>query len=119
MADYEITDKKAFQETREKLFTLTRSLNACRQRIQITDTDKQRCLITTRELESLPSNTKTYKAVGKMFIISPMNELKDELNKQAQKDEEDVKGLINQSKYLDAQIRDAEKSLQELVIMKK
>ncbi|KAM9984208.1 hypothetical protein ACTFIZ_003900 [Dictyostelium cf. discoideum] len=111
----EILDKQAFFETREKLYTLSRSLNIIKQRIQIAENDRKKCLITINELESLSSDTKTYKAVGKMFVISPMTSLKTELKQQVQKDEEDVKGLINQSKYIDAQITDTERSLNELV----
>ncbi|KAN0039400.1 hypothetical protein ACTA71_001594 [Dictyostelium dimigraforme] len=111
----EILDKQAFLETREKLFTLSRSLNIIKQRIQISETDRKKCLVTIKELNLLTPETKTYKAVGKMFVISPIETLKTELEQQIEKDEEDVKGLINQSKYIDAQITDTERSLNELV----
>eukprot|EP01133_Synstelium_polycarpum_P007730 gene7730-9060_t len=114
----EISDMQAFQEIREKLFALNRNLNTVRQRIQVSDKDRQRCLITLRELEALPADTKAYKSIGKMFLVAPMATLKTDLKKQAEKDEEDVKGLMNQGKYLDAQISGTEKSLKELVIKK-
>eukprot|EP01132_Coremiostelium_polycephalum_P006064 gene6064-7554_t len=117
--EVEITDKQAFQELREKLINLNRNSNTLRQKIQSTDTDKQRCLITLKEIETLPPQTKTYKAIGKMFLLSPKDSLRSDLKKQVDKDESDVKGLINQRKYIDAQIAEAEKSLKELVIMKK
>ncbi|EFA81148.1 prefoldin beta-like domain containing protein [Heterostelium album PN500] len=119
MSDLEITDMQAFQEIREKLFNLNRNLNNIRQKIQVSDKDRQRCVITLKELETLPPNTKTYKSVGKMFLVAPKDTLKKELKKQVEKDEEDVKGLMNQGKYIDAQISETEKSLKELVITKK
>ncbi|EGG14949.1 prefoldin beta-like domain containing protein [Cavenderia fasciculata] len=114
----EIADMQAFQEVREKLFTLNRTLNTIRQKIQITDKDRQRCAITLRELESIPESTKTYKSIGKMFLVSPMKPLKQELKKQMEKDEDDVKGLMNQGKFVDNQIADTEKALKELIIKK-
>ncbi|GAM19555.1 hypothetical protein SAMD00019534_027300, partial [Acytostelium subglobosum LB1] len=117
--EIEITDMQEFQKIREKLFNLNRNLNTIKQKIQYTDKDRQRCLITVKDLDSLPSSTKTYKSVGKMFIVAPLDTLKKDLKKQAEKDEEDVKGLMNQGKYLDAQITETEKSLKELMISKK
>ncbi|EGC29800.1 hypothetical protein DICPUDRAFT_42377 [Dictyostelium purpureum] len=114
----EILDKQAFFETREKIFALNKNLNSIRQRVQIAETDRKKCLITVKELESLPQTTKTYKAVGKMFVVAPINTLKVELKQQAAKREEESTGYINQGKYIEAQLNEAQASLKELVKMK-
>ncbi|KYR00346.1 prefoldin beta-like domain containing protein [Tieghemostelium lacteum] len=92
--EVEVTDKKAFIEMREKLFTLNRNLSAVRQRIQITEKDKQRSAITIKELDNLPPQTRTYKAIGKMFLLKPSKELSDELKLEIKEDDETMQTLV-------------------------
>lgn len=68
---------------------------------------------------SLDSNTKTYDSVGRMFLLTPLDEIKEMLRvKQAAADEK-IKTLENNKKYLERSLKDAENNLREMVQQRK
>lgn len=59
-------------ELRRHVMQLTSQINVAERERSILD-------ITVREMDAMPDNTNTYMAVGKMFALSPKDELRTEL----------------------------------------
>lgn len=79
-------------ELRRHVTQLTSQINVAERERSILD-------ITVREMDAMPDHTKTYMAVGKMFALSPKDELRGELMQardDSQKKDEGRKSLRDQ-----------------------
>lgn len=72
-----------------------------------------------REINTLDVGTNTYEAVGRMFILTPLNNVKENLQKKQNTADEKIKLLENRKIYLENNLREAADSLRELVQQKK
>lgn len=72
-----------------------------------------------REISSLEEGTKTYESVGRMFVLTPITQVKENLQKKQTQSEEKIKVLVNNKTYLENSLKDATNSLRELVQQKK
>jgi chaperonin cofactor prefoldin len=59
--------------------TFRRLLNQVTAKLQLVEREKRRNELTLNELTQIPPDTKTYRAVGKMFLLSPSKDLTSEL----------------------------------------
>jgi prefoldin subunit 1 len=96
------------QQARQRLYQL-KSNSQMKQKI------KRRSELCKAEIDILPNETKTYKAVGRMFLISPINEIKSELDKLISGAANDLSNYSSQEKQLTAELEQSEKNIQELV----
>jgi prefoldin subunit 1 len=67
----------------------------------------------------LEEGTKTYESVGRMFVLTPIDQVKESLQKKQALSEEKIKVLVNNMAYLQNSLKDATNSLRELVQQKK
>jgi len=111
-----IANQEAFFELQQKHTENSRLLNQVLAKQQYADREKRRAELTLKELADLPAGTKTYKAVGKMFLYSPVNSLATELKEEASKFDSDGHNMTNQRKYLENALKECEKSIKELII---
>lgn len=65
-------------------------------KLQIEEREKKRQTFTLQELNEMPSETKTYKSVGKMFLSVPCGDLKKSLSDEIAKLDEDLVKLTVQ-----------------------
>lgn len=72
-----------------------------------------------REINTLDQNTKTYESVGRMFLFTPGNKVKENLKTKQTNAEEKIKVLENNKSYLENSLKEATNSLRELVQTKK
>lgn len=75
--------------------------------------------IVFREICSLETSTKTYESVGRMFLLTPMNEVKDNLKKRQTVADDKIKALENNKAYLERNLKEAENNLREMVQQRK
>jgi prefoldin subunit 1 len=81
---------------------------------------KQRYELTAKEVENLnEENSKVYSAVGRMFVISTMPEVKEDLKLKKAKVEKVVETCDKSKAILMNNIQEQEKSLRDLVEAKK
>eukprot|EP01114_Cavostelium_apophysatum_P013230 TRINITY_DN3154_c0_g1_i1.p2 TRINITY_DN3154_c0_g1~~TRINITY_DN3154_c0_g1_i1.p2 ORF type:complete len:102 (+),score=23.30 TRINITY_DN3154_c0_g1_i1:189-494(+) len=85
---------------------------------QFLDRERRRNQLTLKEMEDVKDDTKTYKAIGKMFMLVPFKSVTTELTDSVKKFENDLTQLANQQKYLQNQIRECEKGIRELIIQR-
>lgn len=67
----------------------------------------------------LDTDTKTYESVGRMFLLTPMNQVKEDLKKRQAEADEKIKDLENNKTYLEKSLKDAENNLREMVQQRK
>lgn len=89
--------------------------------IQIADLtrNKMHAEITEREIVCLKPGTKTYKSVGRMFLLRDIPEVVQDLIKRQSTADEKIKDLQNNKGYLERNLKEAELNLREMVQHKK
>eukprot|EP01112_Ceratiomyxa_fruticulosa_P009618 TRINITY_DN2518_c0_g1_i1.p1 TRINITY_DN2518_c0_g1~~TRINITY_DN2518_c0_g1_i1.p1 ORF type:complete len:124 (-),score=28.71 TRINITY_DN2518_c0_g1_i1:151-522(-) len=113
----EVKDKEAFYELQDRLMEQNRNLQQVKARIQMNTNEKKRSQFTLQEINTLPPSTRTYKAVGKAFILESIPSIKSEISKRIEKIDTEVTTLTNQTKYIERQILDTESGIKELIIV--
>ncbi|XP_033207368.1 prefoldin subunit 1 [Belonocnema kinseyi] len=107
--------KKAFLELQEKMIDTSQKLKLADVQIDSLKRTKQRADLTTKEITSLPPNTKTYESVGRMFLLDDIVSIKDGLEKRTKNAEEKIKTLENNKNYLQKSLKESENNLREMV----
>ncbi|KAF2885541.1 hypothetical protein ILUMI_20609 [Ignelater luminosus] len=119
MAKVDMELKKAFSELQQKAIDTAQQLKLADIQIENLKRTKQHAILTEREISSLEPNTKTYDSVGRMFVLTPLNEIRENLKKKQTTAEEKVKTLENNKAYLERSLKDAENNLREMVQQRK
>lgn len=80
---------------------------------------KQRFELTSKEVENLTESAKVYAAVGRMFVMSSVPEIKDELKHKQEKVEKVIETCDKSKGVLIQNLQDQESNLRDLVSKKK
>lgn len=80
---------------------------------------KQRFELTSKEVENLTESAKVYSAVGRMFVMSSVPEIKDELKHKQEKVEKVIETCDKSKGVLIQNLQDQESNLRDLVSKKK
>lgn len=67
----------------------------------------------------MEDGTKTYESVGRMFMLTPIDQVKENLKVRQNTAEEKIKVLENSKSYLETSLKEATNNLRELVQTKK
>ncbi|XP_058805568.1 prefoldin subunit 1 [Phymastichus coffea] len=113
IADEEL--KKAFAELHEKVIDTRQKLKLADIQIDTLRRNKQRAELTQVELRTLPDKTKTFEAVGRMFILQDRNTIKKDLDVRTKTADEKIKTLENNKTYLQRNLRESENNIREMV----
>lgn len=89
--------------------------NTVKAQIQSKQRERKLAELTRRELDSLDSQTKTYKPVGKMFIQSPLSEMKQQYVDSINTSDENIKQLEKTQKYWERAASDAQGNLKDIL----
>lgn len=73
----------------------------------------------SREISALDVDTKTYESVGRTFILTPINQVKEDLKKRQVDADQKIKDLENNKTFLEKSLKDAENNLREMVQQRK
>ena len=98
-----------------RLYELTNQLQVARSTQQIKVQERKRTEATLRELEKLPADTATYRAVGRMFLVAPLPEVRSDLAARKDKLATEAATLQKNMDALERSIQVGEGSLRELV----
>lgn len=72
-----------------------------------------------REISTLNENVKSYEAVGRMFMLSPLKDVQGNLKTKQKHAEEKIASLENNKCYLERNLKEAENNLREMVQQRK
>ncbi|KAI9490399.1 Prefoldin [Zychaea mexicana] len=107
--------RKVFVELQAKYVASTQQLNTVKAQIQARQRDRKMAELTRRELDTLDADTKTYKPVGKMFVQTPLGEMKDQYVNRIKDSDEKIQQLEKSQKYWDRAATDAQSNLRDIL----
>ncbi|KAI8143466.1 Prefoldin [Fennellomyces sp. T-0311] len=107
--------RKVFVELQAKYVASTQQLNTVKAQIQAKQRDRKMAELTRRELDSLDADTKTYKPVGKMFVQTPLSEMKQQYVERIKDSDDKIQQLEKSQKYWDRAALDAQSNLKDIL----
>jgi len=87
----------------------------CRGATQVKVKSKRRAQLCLAEVEQLPTECRTYKAVGRMFMRTPLPKIQNDLNALIEKSDADLVSLQTQEQRLLAELNAADAAIQEIL----
>ena len=115
MANFDADLKKAFQELQVKVITTTQQVKLAESQIAQLTRNVTHAKLTDQELSTLPEDTRTYQAIGRMFMLEPINEVRASLKKKIKEGEEKVKTIDLNKVHLQKSVKDQENNIREML----
>ena len=107
--------KKAFAELHDKVIDTRMKLKFSDIQIETLRRTMQRAELTQIELRGLPTETKTYESIGRMFLLQDIDTIKKDLKKRTETANEKIKVLENNKNYLQRSLKESENNIREMV----
>uniref|UniRef100_A0A6V7LKZ9 Prefoldin subunit 1 n=1 Tax=Bracon brevicornis TaxID=1563983 RepID=A0A6V7LKZ9_9HYME len=107
--------KKAFAELQGKMVDTTQKLRLADMQIENLKRTKQHAELTIKEVATLPSATKTYESVGRMFLLDDITSIKKSLQVRIKNADEKITTLENNKSYLERDLKESKNNLREMV----
>ncbi|XP_014274772.1 prefoldin subunit 1 [Halyomorpha halys] len=111
--------KKAFTDLQHMMLETTQKLKLADVQIESLKRAKQRAELTSLEIKSLSDDTKTYESVGRMFILTPVPTVLQNLSSKSVTCSEKIKTLEGNKAYLEKTLKESENNLREMVQQRK
>ena len=86
----------------------------CYVELQQSSTEKKQAELTLRECKTLDPNSNVYRSVGKVYIRSSVKKELENLEKESQKADERMEGLLKKKEVFTRQMKATESELQEI-----
>ena len=103
-----------YQKIAEKYTKTRRSLGETEMQLQQSSTEKKQAELTLRECKTLDPNSNVYRSVGKVYIRSSVKKELENLEKESQKADERMEGLLKKKEEFTRQMKATESELQEI-----
>ncbi|VDI65523.1 prefoldin subunit 1-like [Mytilus galloprovincialis] len=107
--------KKAFQELQIKMINSKNQIKISDAQIEALKRTIQHSKLVYHELSSLAEETRLYEGVGRMFILQPPKEIKNQLDSKMKASEEKIESLQKNKTYLERNIKESEDNLREMI----
>eukprot|EP00111_Clytia_hemisphaerica_P008551 TCONS_00024976-protein len=107
--------KKAFQELQVKVITTTQQVKLAEAQIAQLTRNITHAKLTDQELSTLPEDTRTYQAVGRMFMLEPISDVRANLKKKIKDGEEKIKTIETSKGHLQKSVKDQENNIREML----
>lgn len=99
-------------ETSEKIQVIDSQIEVLKRFLQHVD-------ITQREISTFPPATKTYESVGRMFLLTDLDEVKNNLKTRKSQLSTRITELENNTQYLEKNLKESEDNIREMVQQRK
>lgn len=110
---------QAFTEMQVNKIESTKKIRILDVQIDTLRKQKQRFELTSKEVGNLTDTAKVYAAVGRMFVMSSVPEIKDELKQKSAKVEKVIETCDKSKGVLIQNLQEQESNLREMVDAKK
>ncbi|XP_053624586.1 prefoldin subunit 1-like [Plodia interpunctella] len=111
--------KKAFFELQVKMIEANKQMKDIDAKLNALMRYLQHAGITQREISTLPTGTKTYESVGRMFILTDLDAVKINLKNKELQLKTSVKELEGTKHYLEKNLKESEDNIREMVQQRK
>ena len=115
MANFDADLSKAFKELQVKVITTTQQVKLAEAQIAQLSRNITHAKLTDQELSLLPNETRTYQAVGRMFILEPIDQIRSDLKKKIEDGESKIKTIEKNKEQLQKSVKDHENSIREML----
>nr|CAG4651519.1 EOG090X0LK7 [Simocephalus serrulatus] len=111
--------KKAFAELQQKMVETSQKLKLADLQIETLKRSITHAQLTDKEISQLPTDTKTYESVGRMFVLKEVTEARMNLGNKVKGCEEKVKALEGTKGYLERSLKESENNIREMIQQRK
>nr|CAG4643657.1 EOG090X0LK7 [Ilyocryptus agilis] len=111
--------KKAFGELQQKIVETSQKLKLADIQIESIKRSMTHAQLTDKEIAQLPTDTKTYESVGRMFVLKEVTEVRKNLENKCKSCEEKIKTLEGNKVYLERNLKESENNIREMVQQRK
>ncbi|KAJ8737636.1 hypothetical protein PYW08_000231 [Mythimna loreyi] len=111
--------KKAFTELHLKMVETSGKIQIIDSQIDVLKRVMQHVDITQREISSFPPDTKTYESVGRMFLLTNLEDVKNNLKTRESQLTARTTELENNKQYLEKNLKESEDNIREMVEQRK
>ncbi|XP_057379286.1 prefoldin subunit 1-like [Daphnia carinata] len=111
--------KKAFGELQQKMVETSQKLKLADLQIETLKRSMTHAQLTDKEISQLPTDTKTYESVGRMFVLKEVTEARMNLDNKIKGCEEKVKTLEGTKAYLERSLKESENNIREMIQQRK
>lgn len=111
--------RKAFMELQLKMVETSEKIQIIDSQIDMLKRVLQHVDVTKREISTLPSGTKTYESVGRMFLLTNLDEVKTNLKNRETQLTARTTELTNNKQYLEKNLKESEDNIREMVQQRK
>ena len=110
------SELKTFVELQNKHKDIFRQINTAKSNFHTKEYVKKMSALTYSQVAQVPEDTRVYKSVGKMFMLSTVPELKDQLQQEQLNSEKEMKKWSEVQNLLTDKIRDVESQLKDMSV---
>merc|ERR1712142_802309 len=110
--------KKAFAELQTKMVTSSQQIKMSELQIEQLKRQIKHSQLVEQELAQVPATTRCYEGVGRMFILEPIDKIKENLAKKTEVSESKIKSIETNRTYMEKSLKESEDNLRELIISK-
>jgi len=110
---------QAFTEMQVNKIETSKKLKMIEMQVDLLKTSKKKYEITDKEITTLPADARVFSSVGRMFVLSTLPNVHEELSTKQTKCDEMVAQLEEKKEFLVKCSKDQEDSLRDLVQQRK
>nr|CAG4650666.1 EOG090X0LK7 [Sida crystallina] len=114
-AQMDIELKKAFGELQQKMVETSQKLKLSDIQIDSLKRNIAHAQLTEKEISLLPSETKTYESLGRMFVLQESTNVRKNLENKVKTCEEKIKTLEASKTYLERNLKESENNIREMI----
>ncbi|TDG44864.1 hypothetical protein AWZ03_008672 [Drosophila navojoa] len=119
MAQMDLELKKAFTEMQINKLETTKKISMIDMKCDMVKTGKQKYSLTEKSTSNLTDDTKVYMSVGRMFLLTDLDSMRNELKAKQDKCDKAIELLEKKKEFLQKSLKDQEDGLRELVQQRK
>ncbi|XP_039502211.1 prefoldin subunit 1 [Drosophila santomea] len=119
MAQMDKELKKAFTEMQINKLETTKKINMIDMKCDMVKTGKHKYQLTEKGTSSLSDDTRVYQSVGRMFLLTDVQNMREDLKAKQEKCDKAIELLEKKKEFLQKSLKDQEDGLRELVQQRK
>eukprot|EP00099_Drosophila_melanogaster_P011347 NP_001285661.1 prefoldin 1, isoform B [Drosophila melanogaster] len=119
MAQMDIELKKAFTEMQINKLETTKKIHMIDMKCDMVKTGKQKYQLTEKGTSSLADDTRVYQSVGRMFLLTDVQNMREDLKARQEKCDKAIELLEKKKEFLQKSLKSQEDGLRELVQQRK
>ncbi|KAL8655500.1 MAG: hypothetical protein Q9226_003027 [Calogaya cf. arnoldii] len=106
--------QKLVQEIETQAITAQREINVVKAAVASKQRDVRMLELTSTEVKQLPSDTKVYEGIGKMFMFAPINNVQTRLASETAQLKSDISSLDKKLHYLETTHKNSREHIDQI-----